>query len=296
MTKAEVIEYIRSNLKKKGGALPLHVRGALLFGSWVRGEQSPDSDIDLLVVAENINPKRHRRGEEIAQIKRYLPGLPLDILLLTKDEVVSNFINHNPLFLDIAEDGIIIFDDGNFLHDLVAETRDYVRKRKIRRFGDGWIFPVEKGRATFLSRVSNKDFAQVMLEDGKRDLEIGENLAKQGYWDKAVYHSQQSIEKSIKSILIAMGIFQKTHLVGGVLRKVISERKDIEKWEKDLTEIADLSEGLEPAVSLSRYPGVIEGCLWIPSQEYDNDDANDALAKARQVSSIAARFYKEWFP
>jgi len=296
MTKAEVIEYIRSNLKEKGGTLPLDVRGALLFGSWVRGEQSPDSDIDLLVVAENINPKRHRRGEEIAQIKRYLPGLPLDILLLTKDEVVSNFINHNPLFLDIAEDGIIIFDDGNFLHDLVAETRDYVRKRKIRRFGDGWIFPVEKGRATFLSRVSNKDFAQVMLEDGKRDLEIGENLAKQGYWDKAVYHSQQSIEKSIKSILIAMGIFQKTHLVGGVLRKVISERKDIEKWEKDLTEIADLSEGLEPAVSLSRYPGVIEGSLWIPSQEYDNDDANDALAKAHQVSSVAARFYKEWFP
>ena len=201
MTKAEAIEYIRSNLKEKGGTLPLDVRAALLFGSWVRGVQSPDSDIDLLVVAENINPKRHRRGEEIAKLKRYLPELPLDILLVTKDEVVSNFINHNPLFLDIAEDGIIIFDDGNFLHDLVAETRDYVRKRKIRRFGDGWIFPVEKGTATFLSRVSNKDFAQVMLEDGKRDLEIGENLAKQDYFDKAVYHFQQSVEKSIKSIL-----------------------------------------------------------------------------------------------
>jgi len=36
--------------------------------------------MDLLVVAEGLNPKRHRRGEEIAEIKRHLPGLTVDIL------------------------------------------------------------------------------------------------------------------------------------------------------------------------------------------------------------------------
>jgi len=40
-------------------------------------------------------------------------SLPLDILLLTPEEVISNFKNHNPLFLDIAEEGIIILDKND---------------------------------------------------------------------------------------------------------------------------------------------------------------------------------------
>jgi len=95
--------------------------------------------------ADGINPKRHRRGTEIASIKRFFLEFSLDILLLTESEVLSNFRNHNPLFLDIAEEGIIILDYENFLHRLLAETRDYIKRRGIKRFGDGWIFPVEKG-------------------------------------------------------------------------------------------------------------------------------------------------------
>jgi hypothetical protein len=40
--------------------------------------------------------------------------LPLDLLLLTKGEVISNFENHNPLFLDIAAEGVVIFDEDSF--------------------------------------------------------------------------------------------------------------------------------------------------------------------------------------
>ena len=291
----QVSEYIGENLAEKRKSLPINVRAAVLFGSWVKGTATPDSDVDLLVVAEDVNPKRHRRGEEIAKIKRCLPGLALDILLHTKGEVISNFVNHNPLFLDIAEDGRIIFDDGDFLRNMIFETKDYIRQRKINRFGDGWIFPVEKGKTTFLSQVSNKDFAEAMLKDGKRDLEIGGRLTKDGYYDKAVYHFQQSIEKSIKSVLIAMGIFQKTHLIGSILRKVVLERKDIEKWERELMEIADISESVEPEVSLSRYPGIINDSLWVPFKEYTEDDAKGAMTKAEKALSVASRFFEDWF-
>jgi len=157
---------------------------ALLFGSWAQGTETPDSDVDLLVVASNINPKRHRRGMEIAYIKKCLPALSLDILLYTKEEVISNFRNHNPLFLDIAEEGIIILDDENFLQNLVSETRDYIKQKGIKKFGDGWIFPVEKGIPAFLSKVSNKDFSQAMLKDGERDFEIGKTLIEGEYYDQ----------------------------------------------------------------------------------------------------------------
>ncbi|MBC7216794.1 MAG: HEPN domain-containing protein [Candidatus Caldatribacterium sp.] len=35
--------------------------------------------------------------------------------------------------------------------------------------------------------------------------DIGNILAKEGYFDKAVYHFQQAVEKSVKAILISFG-------------------------------------------------------------------------------------------
>lgn len=295
MNNEQLIKCIRKSLEEKKNSLAINLRAAMLFGSWAKETATPDSDMDLLVIAENINPKRHRRGVEIAQIKQCLPGLALDVLLYTKEEVISNFINHNPLFLDVAEDGKIILDDGEFLQNLISETKDYIRQRDIKRFGDGWIFPVEKGKPAFLSRVSNKDFAQAMLKDGERDFQIGKRLTEDSYYDKAVYHFQQSIEKSIKSVLIAMGVFQKTHLIGAILHKVISERDDMTKWKNELNEIAEISESIEPEMSLSRYPGIIKDSLWLPSVEYNKDDANAAMRKAERTLSIAKEFVGDWF-
>src|SRR5215831_1570316 len=91
------------------------VVGAILFGSMVKGTATASSDVDLLVVCHGLDPKRHRRGQESAEIKQQLPGVPLDILLLTPQEVESNFRNHNPLFLDIAAEGLVLVDDHGWL-------------------------------------------------------------------------------------------------------------------------------------------------------------------------------------
>jgi predicted nucleotidyltransferase len=156
----DLTKYIKEGLLGRKEGPPIKIVAVLLFGSWTKGTETPDSDLDLLVAAENINPKRQRRGMEITYIKQCLSELYfLDILLFTKEEVLSNFRNHNPLFLDIAEEGIIIFDDKSLLKDLISETRDYIKQRGIKRFGDGWIFPVEKGTPAYLSRVSNRDFS-----------------------------------------------------------------------------------------------------------------------------------------
>lgn len=292
----KLFKYIKRGLvTKRKEALTVDIMAALLFGSWAQGTETPDSDVDLLVVASNINPKRHRRGMEIANIKQCLPTLSLDILLYTKEEVISNFRNHNPLFLDIAEEGIIILDGENFLQNLVLETRDYIKRKGIKKFGDGWIFPVEKGVPAYLSKVSNKDFSQAMLKDGERDFEIGKTLIEGEYYDKAVYHFQQSIEKSIKSILIAKGVFQKTHLIGRILRKVVSEKDIPKRMKKDLLEVADISEAIEPEVSLSRYPGIKDDSLWLPFKEYKKKDAEGAMKKAAKALSVAKRFLEDWF-
>jgi predicted nucleotidyltransferase len=216
----QLTEHIRQVLAQSvAGLKGFTITGAIVFGSVARGAQSKDSDADLLAVAESLHPKRNRRGGQIAQIKSMFPKIPLDVLLLTQEEVVSNFRNHNPLFLDIAEDGIIILDKDDFLKDLISEAKTYIRTRGIKRFGDGWVFPVKKGVAVPLSRVTNRDFAESMSLDARRDYEIGLTLTKGGYFDKAVYHFQQSVEKAVKAVLISREFFRKPILSDRFLRE-----------------------------------------------------------------------------
>jgi len=271
------------------------VVGAVIFGSRATGKERVSSDIDLLVVCDGINIKPHRRGEEIAQIKKQLPEFPLDILLLTPAEVESNFRNHNPLFLDIAVEGVVLIDNHRWLQSLMGETKDYIDRRGIKKTDHGWIFPVTPGVATYLSQVSNKDFSMAMLKDGERDYLIGQSLIQGKYFDKAVYHFQQAVEKCAKSILIAMGIFEKTHFVGAVLRANLSADVVPSGWREELARLAEISESMEPEVSLSRYPGIIEDRLWLPFEEYEKDDAEKAKEKSAYVLAAAKRFIDEWF-
>ncbi len=294
MEVTEIFNEIKKAIEK--ASTPFDVFSVMAFGSRVKGIATPDSDFDLLIVANGVNPKRHRRGNEIFLIKRNLPSLSFDIMLFTPGEVISNFKNHNPLFLDIAEDGIIILDKYNFLKPLIDETRNYIKKKEIKRLKDGWEFPSEYGAVTYLSKVSNKDFAIAMLKDGERDYSIGKKLLDEGFYDKSVYHFQQSIEKCIKSILIAFGIFKKTHFIGEILIETINEKDVSESWKEKLNKIAEISETIEPEVSLSRYPGIINDSLWLPYEEYENEDAVKAKGKTEEVLFIAKEFHEYWFP
>jgi len=76
-------------------------------------------------------------------------------------EVESNFRNHNPLFLDMAEEGIVLIEDHWWLENLLTETRDYVRQRGIKKTENGWIFPVERGVPTYLSQHRREDICRV---------------------------------------------------------------------------------------------------------------------------------------
>jgi len=289
----DVITEIKNSLGK--AALSFKLMGAVVFGSSAKGEATPHSDIDILIVAEGINPKRHRRGEEVLELKKILPSVPLDILLFSPDEVVSNFENHNPLFLDIAEEGVVLFDTNGFLKGQMAETRAYIEARGIEKIRGGWEFPVQYGVATYLSQVSNKDFSLAMLKDGERDYIIGKKLLEEGFYDKSVYHFQQAVEKAVKAVLIAFGIFQKTHFVGEVLVETVNTKEIDDIWKGKLIRIAELSESIEPDVSLSRYPGIRGNSLWLPYEEYDREDAEKAQKKGNEVLTVAKEFVGSWF-
>jgi predicted nucleotidyltransferase len=107
----DVIRSISNSLKN----LPVKVRSVAIYGSLAKRTQKKDSDIDILIISDEINHRKLKRGKEIATIKERLSvDLPLDILLVTTKERLSNFRNHNPLFLDLAWEEIILLDDDDF--------------------------------------------------------------------------------------------------------------------------------------------------------------------------------------
>ncbi len=62
-----------------------------------------------------------------------------------------------------------------------------------------------------------------------------------------------------------------------------------------LINTTEISESIEPEVSLSRYPGIIEDRLWLPFEEYEKQDAEKAMKKADKVLLIAKDFLDYWF-
>jgi len=288
---------IKKHITSQVNSLPFKVRASILYGSFARGTSTPDSDIDILIVSDEVNPRRHRRGKDIARIKECLSlGHPLDILLLTSKECISNFRNHNPLFLDIAWEGMILFDENNFFKTILDETRSYISEKNIKKLSDGWLFPVPERTPAFLSKVSNRDFAVAMINDGARDFAIGVNIMEDGFYDKAVYHFQQSVEKAVKAVLICFGIFRKTHFVGEILLKELESRIIDVSWKEKLILIAKVSSEVEPEVTWSRYPGIDDDALWIPSEEYTLEDTLSMKDKCGTVIRTAQDFLAWWFP
>lgn len=281
-------EQIKSSALKKWGS---GVIGIALFGSFVRGKKD-FRDIDVLIVLEKINKTRIERIKDIVEIKRAL-DFPADILLISKEECIDNFKNHNPLFLDIATEGEIIYDRG-FLEELINETKLDIKEKKIKRVSSRWIFPVKDRVPTPLSEITNKDWSNYWLEDAQRDLKAAEYLTQNELYERAVYHCQQAVEKTVKAVLICFGAYEKTHYVASILRKEV-EKRDLEGYSKELMKIVMIAEGLEPHVSLSRYPGISGGEVWLPSKEYTKEISESALNDAKEALRIGNDFVKWWF-
>ena len=62
-----------------------HPKRIILFGSRARGDARPDSDVDLLVIADSTKPRYRRAAPLYGVLSDIL--IPMDILVYTPEEV-----------------------------------------------------------------------------------------------------------------------------------------------------------------------------------------------------------------
>lgn len=91
-----------------------HAESAVLFGSYARGEQSPDSDVDVVLVSDSES----ERGALDAAVTEYEPvferrwGSRLSALTYTAREARTLFRSSPALDTSLREQGLVVFGRG----------------------------------------------------------------------------------------------------------------------------------------------------------------------------------------
>ena len=111
------------------------LRSLVLFGSVARGDSTPDSDIDLLVIADGFPRSQAARRRPLLaawsreQRRRGLPEVEWNLGTKSPEEA----LHHSPLYLDMVEDGVLLFDRDGFFRAVLDALRDRMRELGSRR-------------------------------------------------------------------------------------------------------------------------------------------------------------------
>lgn len=113
MGKSEIITQIRLSL------IHLNVNKVLLFGSWAKGTQTPDSDIDLLVVTnDDFIPESFAKKMEIKlRIAHALNSIrkfaDIDLIVHTRPMFEKFVLLNSNFSKEILNSGTIIYEDND---------------------------------------------------------------------------------------------------------------------------------------------------------------------------------------
>ncbi len=134
----------------------IHFRNRLwsicFFGSAARGEATPESDLDALIVVDGLprdiglrfhetNPIHStlRQTEAYRKLKSLQRRGTVSDIFLSRQETSE----HPPILLDIADHGILAFDRNNFLKGTLELFRQRLRelgaRKVITKKGYYWI-------------------------------------------------------------------------------------------------------------------------------------------------------------
>lgn len=117
----------------------------VVYGSVARGTFKEDSDVDILVVCEGFPKKIPKRIDlfvdktfEIAVEK----GVRISVMPLSVDEAKCN----QPIYLDMAYEGIILHDKDGFIEDVLKKLRKKLEEMGAERvkYGRWYLWKLKR--------------------------------------------------------------------------------------------------------------------------------------------------------
>jgi uncharacterized protein len=105
----QLIKNISDTLKKN-----YDIKEIILFGSYQKGIQNEDSDIDLLVIlnengmAKNYDERLDRKVKIYGSLRNFTSKIPIDLLVFTKEEWNLVLSYNSSFYNEINRDGKVI--------------------------------------------------------------------------------------------------------------------------------------------------------------------------------------------
>ena len=132
------------------------LKSFVIFGSYATGKYNYSSDIDILLIIKDNKklsfPKRITNFTE--NIDRDLSDLEMKLFNENIIIEISPFILYveeamkfNPLYLDMLENSIMIYDENNTFKNIMQKTKKIKNKLKSKKIYDGknWIWNIYPG-------------------------------------------------------------------------------------------------------------------------------------------------------
>lgn len=161
-------------------AFPDDIAQIILFGSYARGEATPDSDVDVLVVTQwrEADPQREARITQAASAALLTHGADISPFVFTERQ----FNGNNPLVADAKENGIVLW-----------------RKEKWTMSDEQELLPADPNAPqTWL------DLALPKLDDARKTLEAG-------VYAGAVSQAYYAMFYACRAALLTQGLYLKKH-------------------------------------------------------------------------------------
>ena len=103
MVNKNILEDIKNKLISTYDPLAIY-----LFGSYAWGDPTEDSDLDILIVVEKSDEKRHRRGRA-ASLALIDMLIPKDVVVYTKEEFEKSSKDITSLLYKIKNEGVKLY-------------------------------------------------------------------------------------------------------------------------------------------------------------------------------------------
>ena len=138
-----VFHFIESLVEKLVDSVGENLISVVLYGSYARGCQEPDSDVDLLIVARGLSPSSLERQAFFTKILHKVETLLAQSITRECFPYISAILKTpqeadctSRIYFDMIEEARIFFDKGDFFRSVLKKVKERLKilgARKIQR-------------------------------------------------------------------------------------------------------------------------------------------------------------------